>query len=141
VSQRKEQGSMHERNLRYFRKTLAAQLDQLVNKETRTLDELLGSATVVPDLVDQAAEETGLGFKLRIRDRELRLIGKIRAALERIEDGSFGICESCGEEIALKRLKARPVTSHCISCKSMMEAHERALESAGAMALAGMTAD
>jgi DnaK suppressor protein len=64
---------------------------------------------------------------LRIRDREAKLIKKIRAALERIEGDRFGICESCGEDISIERLKARPVTTQCIDCKSKEEALEKAL--------------
>jgi DnaK suppressor protein len=64
---------------------------------------------------------------LRIRDREAKLIKKIREALERIENDTYGICESCGEDISIKRLKARPVTTQCIDCKSKEEALEKAL--------------
>jgi DnaK suppressor protein len=64
---------------------------------------------------------------LRIRDRESKLIRKIKSALERIENGTFGVCETCGGEISIKRLKARPVTSQCIECKSKEEALEKAL--------------
>jgi DnaK suppressor protein len=62
---------------------------------------------------------------LRIRDRERTLIGKIREALERIEDGTYGICEECGEEITAERLKARPVTTLCIECKKRQETEEK----------------
>jgi DnaK suppressor protein len=64
---------------------------------------------------------------LRIRDRENKLIKKIKKALDRIENGTFGICEKCGEDISVKRLKARPVTTHCIDCKTKEEAFEKAL--------------
>ena len=64
---------------------------------------------------------------LRIRDREAKLIKKIKSALERIDNGTFGICDSCGEEISVKRLKARPVTTQCIDCKTKQEAQEKAL--------------
>jgi DnaK suppressor protein len=64
---------------------------------------------------------------LRIRDRENKLIKKIRNALNRIENGTFGVCEECGENISIKRLKARPVTTQCIDCKTKEEASERAL--------------
>ena len=64
---------------------------------------------------------------LLIRDREHKLIKKIKKTLKRIEIDTFGICESCGEEISIKRLKARPVTSQCIDCKSKEEALEKAL--------------
>jgi DnaK suppressor protein len=63
---------------------------------------------------------------LRIRDRERKLILKIREALQRIEDGNFGVCESCGDDIGIDRLQARPVTTLCIECKRKQEAHERA---------------
>jgi DnaK suppressor protein len=69
--------------------------------------------------------ESDRNFELRIRDRERKLIGKIKDALERIEDGSFGICEECGEDISEQRLKARPVTTHCIDCKTNQEKDER----------------
>jgi DnaK suppressor protein len=119
---------MQERDLRYFKKILFDQMEHLINKDNQTVDELRSSSSMVPDSVDQAAIEAGLAFKLRIRDRESRLIGKIREALTRIEEGTYGLCEQCGEEIALKRLKARPVTTHCIVCKSKQEAGERAIE-------------
>jgi DnaK suppressor protein len=64
---------------------------------------------------------------LRIRDREAKLIKKIREALERFENDTYGICETCGEDISIKRLKARPVTTQCIDCKSKEEALEKAL--------------
>jgi DnaK suppressor protein len=68
--------------------------------------------------------ESDRAFTLRIRDRERRLIKKIRQALDRIEDGSFGVCEDCGEQIGVPRLKARPVTKLCINCKSKQEEDE-----------------
>jgi DnaK suppressor protein len=64
---------------------------------------------------------------LRIRDRENKLIKKIKKALDRIETGTFGACETCGEDITIKRLKARPVTTQCIDCKTKEEAFEKAL--------------
>jgi len=66
-----------------------------------------------------------MGFALRIRDREAKLIGKLQDALERLEDGTFGYCEECGEEIPYKRLLARPVATLCIRCKNAQEAAER----------------
>jgi DnaK suppressor protein len=80
-----------------------------------------------PDPTDRASLEADRNFMLRIRDREHKLIKKIKKALERIDNGTFGICESCGEEIGIERLKARPVTSQCIECKSKEEALEKAL--------------
>ena len=78
-----------------------------------------------PDPTDRATMESDRNFELRIRDRERKLIGKIKEALERIEDGSFGICEECGEDISEERLKARPVTTLCIDCKKRQEKDEK----------------
>jgi len=79
-----------------------------------------------PDPTDSATLESDRNFMLRIRDRERKLILKIREALQRIEDGNFGICEVCGDDIGIDRLKARPVTTQCIDCKRKQEAAERA---------------
>jgi DnaK suppressor protein len=80
-----------------------------------------------PDPTDRAAMEADRNFLLRIRDRERRLIVKIREALDRIDKGTYGICEACGDDISIKRLKARPVTTQCIECKTREEARENAL--------------
>lgn len=78
-----------------------------------------------PDPTDQASVETDRNFDLRIKDRERRLIKKIDQAIERIHDGEFGECESCGGVISIKRLQARPVTTLCIECKTAQEQEER----------------
>jgi DnaK suppressor protein len=78
-----------------------------------------------PDPLDRASFESEQGTMLRIRDRESKLIRKIQKSLENLENGSFGICEMCEKEIAIERLKARPMTTHCIQCKTKMEALER----------------
>ena len=78
-----------------------------------------------PDPTDQASVETDRNFDLRIKDRERKLIKKIDQAIERIKDGSFGECESCGGTISVKRLQARPVTTLCIECKTAQEQEER----------------
>jgi DnaK suppressor protein len=70
--------------------------------------------------------ESDRNFLLRIRDRERKLISKIQDALARIDDGTYGICEVCGEDISSERLKARPVTTLCINCKKRQEAQEKA---------------
>jgi DnaK suppressor protein len=82
-----------------------------------------------PDLGDQATAETDQNFILRLKEREQKLLKKIDEALERITNGTFGICESCGQEIGFKRLKARPVTTLCIDCKTQQEAEEKIRES------------
>ena len=78
-----------------------------------------------PDPIDRASLESDRNFLLRIRDRERKLIVKIKKALERIEEGTFGICERCGEEISEERLKVRPVTTFCIDCKEEQENEEK----------------
>jgi DnaK suppressor protein len=78
-----------------------------------------------PDVSDQASAETDQNFSLRIREREQRLLKKIDEALGRLASHTYGICESCGNEIPYKRLKARPVTTLCIECKTNQEEQER----------------
>jgi DnaK suppressor protein len=78
-----------------------------------------------PDPTDRASLESDRNFLLRIRDRERKLILKIEEALDRIEKGTFGICEVCGEEISEERLQARPVTTLCIDCKTEEEEKEK----------------
>jgi DnaK suppressor protein len=108
-----------------FRELLTQQLNELLTMAEKTVNTLVQSGEWAADPLDQAAMENDRNYTLRIRDRESHLIKKITAALAKIEDGSFGICESCGDEIAVARLKARPVTSYCIRCKTQMEAFER----------------
>jgi len=81
--------------------------------------------TIFPDLGDQASVECDMSFMLRLRGREQRLLKKIDEALSRIEEGTFGICDVCGEEIDINRLIARPVTTMCIHCKTEQEAEEK----------------
>jgi DnaK suppressor protein len=80
----------------------------------------------LPDVSDQASAEVDQGFSMRIRDRERKLLKKIDEALERMNTETYGICEGCGEEIPYKRLKARPVTTFCIECKTAQEEKEQA---------------
>ena len=93
-------------------------------KGDTTLEELSDGNEVFADPADRATAESDRSFTLRIRDRERRLIKKVKEALMRIEDGTYGICEECGEEISLSRLKARPVTRLCITCKAKQEEEE-----------------
>jgi len=81
--------------------------------------------TSFPDPTDQASMETDRNFDLRIKDRERKLIKKIDQAINRIHEGEFGECDSCGGDISIKRLQARPVTTQCIECKTAQEQEER----------------
>jgi DnaK suppressor protein len=119
-----KEDTVEHQELEYFRKLLSAMLGDAQQKGDSTLEELTDSNEVFADPADRATAESDRSFTLRIRDRERRLIRKIQAALQRIEDGSYGICEDCGEEIGVPRLKARPVTKLCINCKSKQEEDE-----------------
>lgn len=116
---------MDAEKLEEFRNILQEQMDQLLRDAGRTVSEMTDEKTNFPDPTDRASLESDRNFELRIRDRERRLLGKIREALERIEDGEFGICEECGEDIGAARLRARPVTTYCIDCKTEQERQER----------------
>jgi DnaK suppressor protein len=117
-------GIMDHNELEGFRKLLSQMLEEAQLKGDSTLEELTDSNEVFADPADRATAESDRAFTLRIRDRERRLIRKIQAALQRIDDGSYGICEECGEEISIPRLHARPVTRLCINCKARQEADE-----------------
>jgi len=115
---------MNKERLAYFRELLNERLQALLNEAEKTVTGMTNNSTF-PDPTDRANLETDRNFELRIRDRERKLILKIKEALARIEDGTFGICEECGEEISEERLKARPVTTLCIACKTKAEAEEK----------------
>jgi DnaK suppressor protein len=100
-------------------------LDELLGEANRTVTGMTEEKTNLPDPSDRATLESDRNFTLRIRDRERKLISKIREALERIEAGTYGICEECGEDISEQRLKARPVTTLCIECKKRQENEEK----------------
>jgi DnaK suppressor protein len=111
----------------YFKEFLTKRQEELLNQANSTVSGMTRPKENYPDPTDRAALEADRNFMLRIRDREHKLIKKIKKALQRIENGTFGICESCGEEISIERLKARPVTTQCIECKTKEEALEKAL--------------
>ena len=109
-----------------FRQILIERREAILAEAEKTVSGLNDGKENFPDPTDRATVEWDRSFTLRIRDRERKLLKKIEEALERIEDGSFGICEDCGEEIGEARLKARPVTTQCIDCKTAAEAREKA---------------
>jgi DnaK suppressor protein len=115
---------MKKERLAYFRELLNERLQVLLNEAEKTVTGMTNDKNTFPDPTDRANLETDRNFELRIRDRERKLILKIKEALARIEDGTFGICEECGEDITDERLKARPVTTLCIECKTKAEAEE-----------------
>lgn len=118
---------MNKKDTEYFKELLAKRLEDLLSQADDTVSGMTAPKENFPDPTDRASLESDRNFMLRIRDRESKLIKKIKKALTRIEKGSFGICEKCGEDITKKRLIARPVTTQCIDCKTKEEAFEKAL--------------
>ena len=118
---------MKKKDIEYFRKFLNKRLEELLSHADNTVSGMTTPKENFPDPTDRASLEADRNFMLRIRDRENKLIKKIKKALDRIETGTFGVCEKCGEDISVKRLKARPVTTLCIDCKTKEEAFEKAL--------------
>jgi len=116
---------MEKNDLEYFKDLLTTWLEELRHSAGNTVEGLLNVEAISADYLDCASFESDRSTALRIRDRESMLIQKIRASLEDIENGEYGICEDCGEEIALARLKARPIARRCIQCKTKQETHEK----------------
>ncbi|MFZ3123139.1 MAG: RNA polymerase-binding protein DksA [Thermodesulfovibrionales bacterium] len=116
------------KKLHEIRKKILRQRELLLAEAREALNALPGQ-TVFPDMGDQATAETDRNFMLRLRSREQKLIKKIDDALDRIDNGTFGICDDCGMEINIKRLDARPVTTLCMECKTQQEEEERIRES------------
>lgn len=114
---------MDTEKIEYFRAILNEEMKNLLGEADKTVTEMNSEAANFPDPTDRATQESDRNFELRIRDRERKLMNKVKEALERLDNGEFGICEECGEEISEARLKARPVTTLCIDCK--MEAEKR----------------
>ena len=114
-----------EKQKKHFEKILNDWLDELLGEVNKTVSGMTDEKENLPDPSDRATLESDRNFTLRIRDRERKLINKIRKSIEKIDAGTFGVCEVCGELIDFKRLEARPVTSHCIECKTDEEMEER----------------
>ena len=117
---------MKKRDLQRFQKMLLLQKEQLLGNARKALSgDIHLDPDDFPDEIDTASSEIGLSFIGRLRERERGLLNKINAALEKIEQGVYGACENCGEEIGLTRLEARPVAELCIDCKAEQEKLER----------------
>ena len=116
---------MNLESLEYFRELLLRKKAELVQGAERVFnEELMVKQEELTDYMDRSCIEAGRSFHIRLRDRERKLIKKIDAALGRIDDGTFGLCEECGKHIREKRLKARPVATLCIVCKEAQEKDE-----------------
>jgi DnaK suppressor protein len=113
-----------QQNIEFFRSLLNQRMQELRSEAGKTVEDMDEDENF-PDPTDRASMESNRNSVLRIRERERKLIFKIQEALQRLDDGAYGICEQCGEEIGIERLKARPVTTLCIACKSDQEDEER----------------
>jgi DnaK suppressor protein len=118
---------MKKKDVDFFKGQLNNLLEELLSQADETVSGMNSPKENFPDPTDRASLESDRNFMLRIRDRESKLILKVKKALARIETETFGICESCGEDISYDRLKARPVTTQCIECKTKEENLEKAL--------------
>lgn len=118
---------MNQEDLQFFRDKLYEMLNEIQEKGQNTIENMSDGHEQYADPADRASLESDQYFTLRLRDRDRKLINKINEALERIEDGTYGICEGCGEDISIPRLKARPVTTLCIDCKSKQEEQEKTM--------------
>ena len=111
--------------IEYFRDELTQRLAELLVEVNKPVKDSTDLNQNLPDPNDRATAESDMSFTLRIREREMKLMAKITEALERIESGTYGICEECEEEISEARLKARPMTTLCIECKREQETAEK----------------
>ena len=109
----------------YFRQKLVSWKNDLLKESSQTLTNLQNENEAKPDITDRASEEIDRSFELRTRDRERKLINKIDAALQRIEDGSYGYCDETGDPISIKRLEARPVATLSLEAQEMHEKAEK----------------
>jgi DnaK suppressor protein len=116
---------MNEPQREYFRAKLLSWRDDVLKEAKETLQHLQEENQNHPDLADRASSETDRAIELRARDRQRKLIAKIDAALQRIEDGTYGYCEDTGEPIGLKRLEARPIATLSVEAQESHERRER----------------
>ena len=116
---------MNERQREYFRKKLLIWKEDILKEARETLVNLQEENQNHSDLADRASSETDRAVELRARDRQRKLIAKIDAALERLDDGTYGYCEETGEPIALKRLEARPIATLSVEAQERHERRER----------------
>ena len=114
--------------LQHFKAMLNTWKQQLMEEVDRTVDHMKDESTNLPDPADRATQEEEFSFELRTRDRERKLIKKIDKALEDISSGDYGYCNTCGIEIGIRRLEARPTANLCIDCKTLDEIKEKQLK-------------
>ncbi|MCJ8146885.1 RNA polymerase-binding protein DksA [Acinetobacter sp. A3.8] len=123
--EKKNEEYMSEGQLEHFRKILEAWKSELMSEVDRTLTSMQDESSALPDVNDRATQEEEFAIELRTRDRERKLIRKIEQSLQAIQDEDYGFCETCGIEIGLRRLEARPTATLCIDCKTLAEIKEK----------------
>lgn len=109
------------KDLKQIKALLQSKINELMAEAGKTVIDMAGQEEKLPDLNDRASQESELNLEIRMRERERKLIVKMRETIERIDAGEYGTCEECGEPIGVKRLMARPVTTLCIECKTREE--------------------
>jgi DnaK suppressor protein len=122
---KKDEEYMNSKQLAHFRKILTSVKSELSLDIDRTVHMMQDEATIFADPNDRASQESDMALELRNRDRERKLIKKIDETIASIDAGDYGYCESCGVEIGLKRLEARPTATLCIDCKTLDEMREK----------------
>ncbi|GAA5444033.1 RNA polymerase-binding transcription factor DksA [Microbulbifer sp. NBRC 101763] len=116
---------MNEKQQEHFRNLLLAWKAELMAEVDRTVSHMKDEAANFPDPADRASQEEEFSLELRTRDRERKLIKKIDATLELIDQDDYGFCEACGVDIGIRRLEARPTATLCVDCKTLAEIKER----------------
>jgi DnaK suppressor protein len=116
---------MNKRDLVYFEKRLLQELKDLQGRDNCNFNGLHNPEESPADIIDRASDFIDRSLSQKICDRETLRIRMLEQSLDDLADGVYGICEECGEDIAIKRLKANPLARHCIECKTALETHER----------------
>jgi len=116
---------MNDQQVAHFREILDKWKTELMEEVDRTVHHMQDDAANFPDPNDRATQEEEFTIELRTRDRERKLIKKIKQSLEDIDKDDYGYCESCGTEIGIRRLEARPTATLCIDCKTLVEIREK----------------
>lgn len=116
---------MNEKQIAHFKKILLAWRDQIEDEATRTVAHMQDEAANFPDPADRATQEEEFSLELRTRDRERKLMKKIENTLKKLDTDDFGYYDSCGVEIGIRRLEARPTADLCINCKTLAEVREK----------------
>jgi len=123
--EKKGEEYMNDKQVEHFRKILEGWKSELMREVDRTVEHMKDDAANFPDPADRASQEEEFSLELRTRDRERKLIKKINESLDMLDNREYGYCETCGVEIGIRRLEARPTANQCIDCKSLDEIKEK----------------